>query len=179
MYLYDKDGNRIAGMKGRKSLENLQTLLKKVKVFSNLDLNGANLNIGAHLSVNIGNINLKNHYFNDSKISFINFNGTNLSGCNFNNAELLRCDFTNSILNGVSFYKADIEHTSTLIIYTINDYNIHCWPRDGDIWVRAGCHNFPIYKARKYWAGKDYRKEALAFLDYVEIAAKERGWFNG
>lgn len=106
--------------------------------------------------------------------------GANLADANLTGAYLARTDLRSAYLTGANLTGANL--TGANLAAQLGYPN--SWPawtyvaKDGGQRIRVGCHDFTVAEGRAYWAGKDYRREVLAALDYAEAIGRVRGWIK-
>jgi hypothetical protein len=108
--------------------------------------------------------------------------GADLTGATLTGEDLTGAVLTGAVLTGADLTGADLTGatltgaTGVIDAGVPNGWRCVGWLRGGWLSVRVGCRDKRSHEGRDYWAGKDYRREVLAALDYVEAVAKLRGW---
>ena len=128
------------------------------------DLGGANLR-----GANLGGANLRGAYLRGANLGGANLGDADLGGAYLGGADLRGADLGGADLRG-AYLAADLGSP--------NGWPAHAWVKDNQMRVQVGCRDFTIAEGRKYWAGKDDRREVLAALDYAEAIANLRGWIK-
>ncbi len=138
-----------------------------VDLLSGSDLSGSNLS-GSDLSdSNLSDSNLRGSDLSDSNLSDSDLSGSDLSGSNLRGSNLSGSDLRGSNLRD-----------SDLVIAAgwPDGWQAFGWLKEGIIRVQVGCRDLTLEEGRKYWTGKEDRREVLAALDYIERVAKLRDW---
>ena len=103
--------------------------------------------------------------------------GADLRGAYLGGAHLGGADLRGADLRGADLGGADLRGAHGVIhIGTPDGWHAHAWLRDGWLSIRVGCQEKRLAEARKYWAGKENRREVMAALAYAEAVATLRGW---
>ena len=100
-----------------------------------------------------------------------------LRGAHLRDADLRGADLRGADLGGADLRGADLRGAHGVIhLGTPDGWHAHAWLRDGWLSIRVGCQEKRLAEARKYWAGKENRREVMAALAYAEAVATLRGW---
>jgi uncharacterized protein YjbI with pentapeptide repeats len=178
-------------------------VLLAIKTGANLrgaDLSGADLS-GADLSgANLSGADLSGAYLSGADLSGADLSRANLSraylsGADLSGADLSRANLSRAYLSGAKLSGADLSRANLSRAYLsganlsrtalidggqrADGYRFVGWVKDGDLMINAGCRNFTIDEARKYWGSPMYRAptlgaESLAILDRIEATARIR-----
>jgi len=151
------------------------------------DLRGANLR-----GANLCGANLRGANLRGANLCGANLRGANLCGANLRDAALCDANLRDAALYDANLRGADLCDANLCdanlcdadlrgVGYVIdlglpNGWKAHAWLRDGWLSIRVGCQEKRLSEARDYWAGKDYRREVMAAVDYAEAVALLRGW---
>jgi len=140
------------------------------------ELGGANLG-GANLGgANLGGANLGGANLGGANLRDANLGGANLRDANLRDADLRDADLRGANLGGAYLGGANLGGAPILGDQP-DGWRAHAWlDKDKVLRVQVGCHAFALAQARAYWAGKEHRREIVAWLDYVERVAEIRGW---
>ena len=145
------------------------------------DLRGANLR-GANLrGANLRGANLRDADLRGADLSGADLRDADLSDADLRDADLsgadLRgADLRDADLSGADLRGADLRGARGVIDGGYPDqWHAAAWWRKGILVVSIGCRTKTLAEARRYWQGKDNRREVMAFLDYAEAVAKIRG----
>ena len=137
------------------------------------DLRGANLR-GANLrGANLGGADLRGADLGDADLR-----GANLRDADLGSADLGGANLGGANLRGANLGGADLGGANAVIDGGYpNSWKAVAWRRaDGTVMVSVGCRQMMLAQGRTYWAGRENRKEVIAFLDYAERIALLRGW---
>jgi hypothetical protein len=136
------------------------------------NLADANLARANLAGANLARADLTRAYLADANLAGADLTRAYLEDANLAGADLTRADLTRADLTRA--YLADAK--DVIDAGTPNGWRAVGWIRDGVLSVRVGCRDKRLSEGRKYWAGKENRREVLAALDYVEAIAALRGW---
>jgi hypothetical protein len=155
---------------------------------SRADLSGADLS-GAYLSgadlsradlsrADLSGADLSRAYLSGADLSGADLSGADLSGAYLSGAYLSGADLSRAYLSGAYLSGAYLSGVKTVIILGFpNDWPAFAYLHaDGVMRIKIGCQHKTLAEGRKYWAGKNDRREVMAALDYAEAVAKLRGW---
>ena len=137
------------------------------------NLAGANLARAYLTGANLARAYLTGAYLTGANLARAYLAGADLAGANLAGADLAGADLARADLAGADLAGAD------LAAQLGQPNGWHAWTycdKENKQRVRVGCHDFTITEGRKYWAGKENRREVLASLDYAEYIGKLRGW---
>ena len=165
-------------------------------ILSGADLSGADLS-GADLSrtdlsgADFSGADLSRTDLSGADLSGADFSRADLSGADLSGADLSRTDLSGANLLLTYFSGADLSRTilsrsnlsSTDLVdggQRADGYRFVGWVKDGVLCIRAGCQNFTISEARKYWhadrcSDKRLGAESRLILDRIEKTAELRG----
>jgi len=100
-------------------------------------------------------------------------NGVNLRGADLSGVDLSAADLSGTYLGG----KKLAPGLSFALLGTPDSWSaLTYFTETGQQRVSVGCRDFTLAEGRKYWSGKETRREVMAALDYAEAIAKIRGW---
>jgi hypothetical protein len=126
---------------------------------------------------NLAGADLTRAYLEDANLAGANLAGADLTRAYLEDANLAGADLTRADLTRADLTRAYLADAKDVIdAGTPNGWRAVGWIRDGVLSVRVGCRDKRLSEGRKYWAGKENRREVLAALDYVEAIAALRGW---
>ena len=149
---------------------------------SGADLSGANLARADLSGANLAGADLSGANLARADLSGANLAGADLSGANLAGADLSGADLSGANLAGANLSGADLACAdlagADLAVHLgyPNGWSAFAWLKDGTVMVQVGCRSFTLADGRRYWAGKDDRREVLAALDYAERVAELREW---
>jgi len=141
------------------------------------DLRGADL-CGADLcGADLRDADLRGADLCDADLRDADLCGADLCDADLRDADLCRADLRDADLRDADLCRADLRGVGYVIDLGLpNGWKAHAWLRDGWLSIRVGCQEKRLSEARDYWAGKDYRREVMAAVDYAEAVALLRGW---
>ena len=146
------------------------------------DLRDANLRGADLCGADLRDANLRGADLRDANLRGADLCGADLCGADLCGADLRGADLCGADLCGADLCGADLCDANLCGVgYVIdlglpNGWKAHAWLRDGWLSIRVGCQEKRLSEARDYWAGKDYRREVMAAVDYAEAVALLRGW---
>jgi Pentapeptide repeats (8 copies) len=129
------------------------------------DLAGANLADAYLAGADLRGANLADAYLAGADLRGANLAGANLAGANLRGANLAGADLAGAnLIDGGQ--RSD-------------GYRFVGWISGDTLMIRAGCRNFSLSEARRFWAdtrgGEPLGAETFAILDHIERVAGIRG----
>ena len=113
----------------------------------------------------------------DAYLGGTHLRGADLRDAYLGGAYLGGAGLRDAYLGGADLRGADLRGAHGVIhLGTPDGWHAHAWLRDGWLSIRVGCQEKRLAEARKYWAGKENRREVMAALAYAEAVATLRGW---
>lgn len=114
----------------------------------------------------------------DADLRRADLRGADFGGADLRGANLRGANLWGAYLGGADLGGADLRGAPILGDQP-NGWRAHAWlDEEKAVRVQVGCRCFTLAEARAYWAGKDDRREVVAWLDYVERVAEIRGWLR-
>ncbi len=105
-----------------------------------------------------------------------NLAGAYLAGADLARANLAGANLARADLAGADLVYADLARADLIDGGQRSDgYRFIGWIKDGKLWIKGGCRNFPMAEAREHWkttrGGTALGDETMCILDHIECVA--------